>query len=76
MKCDHLDGELWEWVEAAHVRQTDRGILDGAGENELGQIIGYEYRCDSCGKRWMYRSQPRQKWLQRIHRQLLGEPSP
>lgn len=69
--CRHQDGEFIEWIQASHTREVSGGVLAPEGLNEPGDAIGFEYRCNSCGRSWRWVRAPRQRWLREIHWQLL-----
>jgi hypothetical protein len=72
IKCKHLNGELYELMQAAHIRDVENGGLAEIGYNEMGDITGYEYHCKDCDKRFKYPSglDKLPKWLRKIHEQL------
>jgi len=69
-RCKHENGVLLEFIDANHAFIIENGKLEDRTYQEIGNIRGYEYQCDSCGKSWRYGTWPRLKWLQRIHNQL------
>jgi hypothetical protein len=71
MRCRHQNGYLIESMVATHVRDVVDGKMFPIGVNDIGNITGYEYRCEDCGKHWRYFATPdRPQWLRRIHEQL------
>ena len=68
-RCKHENGELIEFVIVAHTWDAIDGKLDGMNP-DVGDIQGYEYKCNDCGRHWRYECFPKQQWLQRIHNQI------
>jgi len=68
--CKHKNGYLVESVDAWTSFDVTDGIVDEIGSNELGNISGYLYHCNDCGREWKWKARPHLKWLQRIYEQL------
>jgi len=71
-RCRHLNGEFIELWDGAHYRTVTGGIMENQGDNEEGNIIGYEYRCDNCKRTWRAKTALlfKPKWLKKIGEQL------
>lgn len=66
-RCKHQTGVFFESIEACHERQVIDGILDpDSFNNEYGNGLHHSYECALCKKRWLWKSEPKQKWLQKL----------
>lgn len=76
MRCTHQRGIFSEVMEATHSRWVVDGVLDTAGENEMDNIVRYEYRCADCQRVWVAPTLAafRPKWLRRIAKQMHQGP--
>ncbi len=51
-KCKHQNGEFLENSIFFNSRDIKNGIIESEGINNQGDIIGYSYTCNECGKIW------------------------
>ena len=63
--CKHKNGILVEIMEATHTRYVRNGVMQDFGFNDMGNIQGYAFRCEECGKSFKASSgiTSRYKWL-------------
>lgn len=66
-RCKHLNGVLLEYSNIFHQRIVKEGIVAENGYNDIGNIIGYYFECDDCGKTIDYKDQ---KWLKKYKDKL------
>ena len=73
-RCKHQTGSFFESIEACHERQVINGKLDpDSFNNEYGNGLHHAYECKLCGKRWWWKLNPRQKWLQELFIEAYSE---
>ena len=74
--CKHLNGYLVENVDAWTNFCVVDGKVEEIGDNEIGNISGYLYHCNDCGREWKWKAFPRLRWQQKIAEQLLLQATP
>ena len=71
-KCRHRNGSFFEILYAYHVRDVSDAKMDKIGNNEMGDISEYEFKCSDCGGSFKLKFPVGEnpKWLQDLYKQL------
>jgi hypothetical protein len=70
--CKHLNGELSTYATTENIKHVENGGIHTIGDNNIGNITHYIYRCFDCRKHFVFNGVPKQKWLQQIYFQIDG----
>jgi hypothetical protein len=69
--CKHQNGEFIEVMNATHTRIVSNSIMETKGNNEIGNIEQYEFRCDDCNKHMVFKNILKApKWVRTLYEAL------